>query len=290
MILKSIKIMLIGCGLVAMLISGCGGHGSGVNSAQLDKYRALLNKAIAGKPTGHSRIPADAEKRLAKRPIGRAPIEVGSIYFDETNQVWVRVDALVTETGEFGQIYIVQWDYAFFQDQALTITAGRDYLRRYVANGKDIGEAGLDYLSGPGAGTHSYQRGIYDPVTQDTDLYFEVRDPRVARLVKNHTIWTESTGIQSNAGEQIYDDGDHIWSTSTWNRNGNVSFGYSDQSGYAVNFNYVPDGSGGFTLAGPPAEVLLPASGSWNAAGTGTVNFADGGSIPFILGETGFNF
>ena len=275
---------------VVLALIGCGGHSTGANSAQLAKYKALLNKAIAGKPAGHTRIPADATKKLARRPVGRDPIGVGSVYFDESNQVWVRVDAYVTETNDLGGIYVLQWDYALFEEQALVHSAGRDYRKEYIENGKDVGEAGLDYLVGPGAGTHSFQKGIFDPVTLDTDVYWEVKHPGVGRLDKSHTIWNEAAGLQTNASEQIFDNGYHVWTTGTWSTSGTVGYSYTDNTGYGISFNWVPDGSGGFTLAGPPTEPLLPASGSWAANGTGSVSFADGGSIPFILGETGFVF
>ncbi|MEI7984707.1 MAG: hypothetical protein WCI55_03690 [Armatimonadota bacterium] len=276
-------------GLLVFVV-GCGGHGSGANSAQLAKYKALLNKAFAGKPAGHTRIPTDETKMLARRPIGRTPNGVGSVYFDDSNQVWVRVDAMVTETGEFGQIYIVQWDYALFQEQALIHSAGRDYHKEYIESGKNVVEVGSNYLFGSAIGNYFYAKSISDPVTLDTDVLWESKNPSTPMLFKSHTIWTEAVGLQTNASEQIYDNGYHVWTTGSWSTNGNIGYSYTDNSNYAISFNWVPDGSGGFTLAGPPTEPLLPATGSWASNGTGTVNFADGGSIPFTLGETGFNF
>ena len=53
--------------------------------------------------------------------------------------------------------------------------------------------------------------------------------------------------------------------------------------------NWVPDGSGGFTLANP-ADPVLPATGIWSTPGSGTAMFANGTSIPFTVTEIGLNF
>jgi len=279
--------------LLCNFVAGCGGSGGGTSFANLAKYKAFLNKALSGKPSGHTAATAAksqaSTRRLVKHtPTGRDPIGPGSVYFDDSLQLWVRADIYETQTDEFGATFLIHWDLACFQDQALTQPAGRDYFKEYVDSGKNVAEGGKDFSAGSAAGDHFYSKFIADPVTNNTDEYHENRGQGYTYLNKAHTWWNEATGIQTFAGESIYDNGTWIHVTSTWKADGTVGFGFSDSSGYGVTFNWVPDGSGGFTLAG--TDPQLPANGTWNPNGVGTVTFADGGSVPFNLTETGFNF
>jgi len=278
---------------LGLLAAGCGGGGTlGISSAQLSKYKAALNKAIGGKPSGHGNAAQKKVRvaRLAKnRPSPQTSLGVGSVYFDELSQLWVRVDVYVAETDEFGSVIIKQWDYALFRDQMLTQPAGRNYYLTYIASGKNVVEDGTDYLAGTLMGDHSYEKFISDPVSPDTDEYFEVKDHTSDYFLKSHTIWTDSTGIQTNTSDILYNSGIHTMFSGTWNRNGNVSVTYSDNTGYSSTVNWVPDGSGGFTLANP-TDPVLPATGTWSPTGSGTATFANGTSIPFTVTDIGLNF
>ena len=283
------KIGLLGIWL-SLYALGCGGGGTlGLTGGQLNKYKAFLNKAFAGKPTGHGKLVQKRANIKKNQPKPRTSVGAGTIYFDDLSQLWVRVDVYITDTDEFGSVTLKQWDYALFQDQALTQPAGRNYYTIYVANGKNVIEDGSDYLAGTLTGDHSYEKLISDPTTPDTDYYFEIHDHVSDYLTKSHTIWTDSTGVQTNTSDIFYNSGTHLTYSGTWNRNGNVSMMYSDNSGSTSTVNWYPDGSGGFTLTNP-ADPVLPATGTWTDAGTGTATFANGSSVPFNLTDTGLTF
>lgn len=285
-------IMLV---ILTAVAGGCGGHGASLSAGKKSKYLAMLNKAFGHRPAVAAKK-AQRKSYVLPKAAGRAPITQGSVYYDDNYQIWVRVDQYVTETDpDSGAVFVRQHDYAFFQDQALTTSVGRDYHFVYTQNGKNVDEQGFDVTYGPGAGNHYYGKLATDPATKDNETWDEYRFPGSDYLTKGHGTWVESTRTRSGRLELRMDNGTYDIYDFVDKDSGESSMQYSNETPYSVTLNWVPDGSGTFTLVAPatpedPGDPMLPANGSWAPSGQGSVTFADGSTQSFTYGDTGFTF
>jgi len=171
----------------------------------------------------------------------------------------------------------------FFQDQAETEPAGSATYTLDIATKTLSGTVSI--TQGPYAGLS----GTYSQtVTKNgTAGNYNVNLPNGTIVSCQFTVSLNASGVPSGTATQsvTFPDGYSLSSTITYRSDHTFQIMASDSNGYSSVFNFAADLSGNGKISGP--DPGLPAKLIWNSAGTGTVTFANGLTVPFTNWQLG---
>lgn len=324
--MRKIHSLLLGAVAVAGLLAGCGGSGGGTSTASsLKKYEAIMNRVFQTANTsnamgtfpqpsrsGRSGLSADLIKQKISNLIHRKGLKtrdgeippdggggsvggdgggeewrVGTVYFDDWAQLWVRIDQLEAGEGNGIRSYY-GFKSSFWEDQALTKPAGSVESSQTTENGKDVYRYKHVITAGPEKGFMNESVWSVDQATGDTAMTYTYTDGKGQYEFTGTGSYSVSTQEYSFSNRSKHADGTTLTSSGKF-KDGKSTYSMEDNRGYKIQYEFNADWSGSFRLEGP--ESILPAVGNWNSEGKGQVRFADGTveDIEFFQ-NTGFLF